>query len=192
MTSSVSPPQLVAGGTVTYTVTVQNIGSPAAANVTTILPFTPAGALAIGSPLPAACTASTQTVTCTEASIPAGGSVTYQIPVTLLPTDSNGENIALQGVATATGVQAATTNLIAVATDQADVDITKTGPATVAPDGAISYTITVTNHGPSDAQGVTWYDQTNGNETTITSYPCGNTGLTITCNLGTLPGALSR
>jgi uncharacterized repeat protein (TIGR01451 family) len=192
MTSSVSPNPLVAGAPATYTVTVQNTGSPAAANVTTILPFTPAGALTIGSPLPAACTSSAQTVTCTEASIPAGGSVTYTIPVTLLSTDSNGENIALQGVATATGVQAATTNLIAVAVDQADVQITKTGPATVAPGGALSYTITVTNPGPSDAQGVTWYDQTNGNETTITSYPCGNTGLTITCNLGTLTAGATR
>jgi uncharacterized repeat protein (TIGR01451 family) len=192
MTSSVAPSPLTVGGTAVYTVTVQDTGTADAANVTTILPFNPAGTLTIGAPLPAACTSSAQTVTCTEATIPAGGSVTYTVPVTLLPSGSNGENIALQGVATATGVQAATTNLIVPAFTQADVEIVKTGPATGTPGGSIAYTITVTNHGPSDAQGVTWYDQTNGNLTTITSYPCGNTGLTVTCNLGTLAAGATR
>ena len=192
MTSSVSPTQLIVGAAATYTVTVQNTGNVAAANVTTILPFQPAGTLTIGSPLPAACTSSAQTVTCTEATIPANGSVTYTIPVTLLSNGSNGENIALHGVATATGVQAATTNLITVAFDQADVAITKTAAATVGPGGTITYTLTVTNNGPSDAQGVAWDDQTNGNLTTITAYPCGNTGLTVTCYLGTLAAGATR
>jgi len=145
--------------------------------------------VSIESPLPAGCTSSAQIVTCTEATIPAGGSVSYDIPVTLAPSLSDGTNISLQGLASAADAPSANTHLVVPAFAKADVAIEKTGPATVAPDGTITYTITVTNHGPSNAQSVTWHDPTDGNLTTITSYPCGNTGLTVTCNLGTLaPG----
>ena len=36
----------------------------------------------------------------------------------------------------------------------ADLSVTKTGTATVTPGGALTYTVTVTNNGPSDAAGV--------------------------------------
>ena len=189
ITASVSPTPLIAGAPAVYTVTVRNTGNAAAANVTTTLPFTPANALTIGSPLPAGCAPAAQTVTCTEATIPAAGTVTYQIPVTVLPGVADGTNIALRAIATADGVPAAGTDLITQAFTRVDVEIVKTGPATVSPGGAMTYTITVTNHGPSDAATVTWYDPLDGNLTTITSHPCGPTGLTITCSLGTLaPG----
>jgi uncharacterized repeat protein (TIGR01451 family) len=189
MSASVSPATLVAGSPAVYTVTVQNTGNAAATNVTTILPFDPAGTLTIGTPLPGTCTAAGQTVTCTEPTIPAAGSVTYQIPVTVLPSVGNGTNIALRGTATAAGVQGASTTLITSASVQSDVQITKTGPVTVPPGGAMTYTITVVNNGPSNAVSVTWHDPMDGNLVSINSYPCGNTGLTVTCNVGTMtPG----
>jgi uncharacterized repeat protein (TIGR01451 family) len=47
----------------------------------------------------------------------------------------------------------------------------------------------VKNNGPSDAATVNFTDPTDGNLTTIKSYPCGNTGLTVTCQIGTMsPG----
>jgi uncharacterized repeat protein (TIGR01451 family) len=189
MTASVSPSTLVAGSPALYTVTVRNTGNAAASNVTTILPFDPVNTVTIGTPLPAACTAAGQTVTCTQASVPAGGAVTYQIPVTVMSSVSDGTNIALRATATATGIPAASTTVISVAITRVDVEITKTGQATVAPGGGITYTITVTNHGPSDAATVTWHDPMNGNLVTIDSYPCGNTGLTVSCSVGTMtPG----
>jgi uncharacterized repeat protein (TIGR01451 family) len=189
MTSSVSPSPLVVGATAVYTVTVRNTGAGAATSVTSTISLAPDGAVSIESPLPAGCTSSAQTVTCTEATIPAGGSVTYDIPVTLAPSLSDGTNISLQGLVSAADAPSTNTQLVVPAFTKADVAIDKTGPTAVAPDGTITYTITVTNHGPSNAQSVTWHDPTDGNLTTITSYPCGNTGLTVTCNLGTLaPG----
>lgn len=190
MTSSVSPSPLVVGETAIYTVTVQNTGTAAAANVVTTLPFDPAGAVSVdSSALPSGCASAGQTVTCTAATIPDGGSVSYTIPVTVLPSVSDGTNIALRGTATATGGLTASTDLITQAFTQVDVEITKSGPAIVSPGGTITYTITVTNNGPSDAATVNWTDPTNGNLTTITSYPCGNTGLTVTCQVGTMaPG----
>ncbi len=188
LSASVSPSPLVIGAPAVYTVTVRNTGNAAASGVTTILPFSPPNALAIGT-LPAACTSSGQIVTCTEMTIPAGGSVTYQVPVTILPNLPDGTNIALRAKATATGVPAAATDLITAAITSVDVEIDKTGPATVGPGGTMTYTITVTNHGPSDAAAVTWHDPMNGNLVTIDSFPCGNTGLTVTCQIGTMaPG----
>ena len=189
MTSSVSPSPLVVGAPAVYTVTVRNTGTGAATSVTSTISLAPDGAVTIGSPLPAGCTSSAQVVTCTAATIPAGGTVTYDIPVTLSPSLGDGTNISLQGLVSSADAPSTGTQLIVPAFTKADVEIVKTGPATVAPDGTITYTITVTNHGPSNAQSVTWHDPTDGNLTTIVSHPCGNTGLTVTCNLGTLaPG----
>ena len=192
MTASVSPSSLTAGATAVYTVTVQNNGNVKASNVITTLPFSPIGTLTIGSQLPAGCKSSQQTVTCTQKSIPANQSVTYRIPVTLLASVSGGTNIVLRALTTATGVPSAGTNLTSQASTQVDVGINKTGPASVIPGGTINYTITVTNHGPSNAASVGWHDATNGNLITIKSYPCGNTGLTIACSLGTLEPGVTK
>jgi uncharacterized repeat protein (TIGR01451 family) len=186
MTASVSPSSLIVGESAIYTVIVQNNGNVNASNVTTMLPFSPAGALTIGKQLPSGCKSAGQDVTCTEASIPADQSVTYLIPVKVLSSVSNGTNITLRALATATGVPTAGTDLTAQASTRVDVGINKTGPSSVIPGGTINYTITVTNHGPSSAASVSWRDATNGNLITIRSYPCGDTGLTVTCSLGTL------
>ncbi len=142
--------------------------------------------------LPSGCTSCGQTVTCTEATIPAGGSVAYDIPVKVSPSLSDGTNISLQGLVSSADAPSTNTQLMVPAFTQADVAIEKTGLAMVAPDGTITYTITVTNHGPSNAPSVTWHDPTDGNLTTITSYPCGNTSLTVTCDPGTLAAGVSR
>jgi uncharacterized repeat protein (TIGR01451 family) len=193
MSASVSPSPLVIGESAVYTVTVRNTGIDAATNVVTTLPFTPAGAVTVNSSaLPTRCGSAGQTVTCTEATIATGGSVTYTIPVTVLASDSDGTNIALRATATADGGVSASADLITQAFTRVDVQITKDGPAKVGLGGTITYTITVQNNGPSNAVTVNWTDPTNGNLTAITSYPCGNTGLTVTCQLGTMTPGQTR
>jgi len=44
-------------------------------------------------------------------------------------------------------------------TAQADIEVTKTGPATVTPGETTTWTVTVTNHGPDPAVGVLAIDQ---------------------------------
>jgi uncharacterized repeat protein (TIGR01451 family) len=132
MTASVSPSPLVVGETGVYTVTVTNTGTADATNVVTALPFGPSGTVAIdSSALPAGCASAGQTVTCTAATIPAGLSASYTIPVTVLPSVHDGTNIELRGTATATGGVTASTVLITQAFTQVDVEITKSGPAKV-------------------------------------------------------------
>ncbi|MBO2453191.1 DUF11 domain-containing protein [Actinomadura barringtoniae] len=192
VTKSVSPDPMTIGAEAVYTVTVTNSGDSAASDVTVTdaLP----SEVTVGT-APSGCAVSGQKVTCggTGVSVPAGGSITYQIPVTVDPSLSDGTNLTSRAdVSTSTpGAQAQGTQLISQTRTLTDVEITKTGPATVNPDGTITYTIKVVNHGPSDAVDVTVQDPTNGNLTTIVDLPaeCPASGLTVTCPLGRLgPG----
>lgn len=76
---------------------------------------------------------------------------------------------------------------------RSDLAIVKSGPSTsVAPNGTISYTLAVTNNGPSDAYnvvatdtlpaGTTFMSGTNNN----TTDPCTASGQTVTCKLGNI------
>ena len=74
-------------------------------------------------------------------------------------------------------------------TSAADVQITKTGPASVTPGTSISYSLVVTNNGPNDATGVTVADVTPTGLTFVST-----TGACTTpfpCVLGTLASGQS-
>jgi uncharacterized repeat protein (TIGR01451 family) len=191
VSASVSPDPMIIGGDATYSVTTKNNGGTAAGNPTTTITLPQGVTVDPATPLPAGCTTSGQVVTCTQSSLDAGSSVTYDIPVKVSPSLSDGTNLRLEARAQdGTGASGSAT-LISVARTQVDVEISKSGPATVNADGTITYTLTVTNNGPSDAPQVVVHDATNGNLTTITGLPpeCPASGLTVTCNLGTLgPG----
>lgn len=82
-------------------------------------------------------------------------------------------------------------------TADADLAVTKTGPATVIAGSDITYSVTVTNGGPSDAQGVTLTDvvptgttfvsetQNSGPSFVCTNPLAGATG-TVSCSIATL------
>jgi uncharacterized repeat protein (TIGR01451 family) len=73
---------------------------------------------------------------------------------------------------------------------QADVGVTKTGPATLQLGSDLTYTIKVTNHGPSDATGVVVTDAIPAGTTfvsvTTSKGSCTHTTTSVTCNIGTL------
>ncbi|MFI6519094.1 COG1361 S-layer family protein [Spirillospora sp. NPDC050679] len=192
VTKTVSPDPMVIGAQAVYTVTVTNGGDRAASDVTvtdTLPDRVTAGAL------PGDCTLIGRQATCggPGTTVPAGGSVVYRIPVTVDPALADGTNLTNRADVTtsSSGARTGGTQLISQTRTRTDVEITKTGPAEVAPDGTITYTLAVTNHGPSDAVDVTVQDPTNGNLTDIVDLPpeCPASGLTVTCPLGTLgPG----
>ena len=73
-------------------------------------------------------------------------------------------------------------------TPQADVVITKTGPASIVPGNTLVYTIAVTNTGPSDADGVIVDDPTPPGLTFVSN--AGDCTTPFPCSLGTMaPGA---
>src|SRR5206468_3253941 len=73
----------------------------------------------------------------------------------------------------------------------ADLAVAKTGPATVAPGGTLSYPVTVTNNGPSTATGVVLTDTPSSGVLGATATGC--SGTPLTCAVGTLaPGATTQ
>jgi uncharacterized repeat protein (TIGR01451 family) len=120
--------------------------------------------------------------------------VTYDIPVTVNPSLSDGTNLRFEATTRDAAGDTGSTppgGLITQAHTQVDVGIVKSGPTQVDKDGTITYTLTVTNYGPSDAPQVFVQDPTDGNLVTITDLPaeCPASGLTVSCDLGTLsPG----
>jgi uncharacterized repeat protein (TIGR01451 family) len=127
-------------------------------------------------------------------------SITGSLPPVLSLNTSTG---AIAGNPTTAGTYPFSTNVrdslsgtatnntcsIVVAADQADVSITKTGPTTVVVNGNITYTLTVTNAGPSPAVNVTLGDILPVRTTFVSATPsvgsCSGTS-TVSCSLGTM------
>ncbi|MGE6736659.1 CARDB domain-containing protein, partial [Streptomyces sp. NPDC059900] len=187
ISKSVTPDPLVIGDNAVYTLTVTNSGDEDASGVTVTDQL--GDGISVGG-LPDSCTAQGQTVTCggSGVTVPAGATREFQIPVTVDPSLSDGTNIRNQADVLQDGSQRASTTLISQSTTLTDVEITKTATPEVEADGTYTFTLTVTNHGPSNAVDVTVQDPTDGNLSSIVERPeeCPDSGLTITCPLGTL------
>ncbi|WP_170837260.1 DUF7507 domain-containing protein [Actinopolyspora xinjiangensis] len=192
ITKTVTPNPMTVGAEAEYVITVTNTGDTDAEDV--VVTDQLDSGVRVGE-LPADCSVDGRTVTCGGAgtTVPAGESVRFTVPVTTDPGLADGTNIVnTAGVDSSTpGTSGDSTRLVSQARTLTNVEITKEGPATVSPDGTITYTLTTTNHGPSDAVDVTLHDATNGQLTTVESASgvCDSGGLTVTCPLGTLrPG----
>jgi uncharacterized repeat protein (TIGR01451 family) len=174
------PSGVVAGQNVTYTIAVKNNGPSTATNVTVSDPA-PANLTFVGNS--GACTGTfpcslgtltngaTATILSTWSTSPSfSGNVTNTATVSATETDPN----------TADNSASASTNVGA----QADLGVTKNGPTSTNTGQTISYTVAVTNAGPSPAVGTVVSDPTPTGIAFI-----GNTGGCTTpypCNLGTL------
>ncbi|MBO9663638.1 MAG: DUF11 domain-containing protein, partial [Dokdonella sp.] len=158
------PATVSAGGTITYTLVVANAG-PDQANGTTYSDAVPAGITGVGAscgtPVGGAVCANPSvtgnTVSGTVPTLPANGSVTITITGTApaeattltntaTVTPPAGSDDPTPGNDTSPPVETEVTPV-------ADLSITKTGPATVAAGGTITYTLVVANAGPSRADG---------------------------------------
>ncbi|UXI65955.1 carboxypeptidase regulatory-like domain-containing protein [Tahibacter amnicola] len=153
------------GGSVTYTITASNAG-PSDAPGSTIADTFPASLTCTWTCVGAGggtCTASGSGNINDTTNLPTGGSVTYTASCTISAAATG----SLTNTATAAAPAGATDpnpgNNSATDTDtlapQADLAITKTdGVTTATPGGSITYTITASNAGPSDAPGSTVAD----------------------------------
>ncbi|MFC4005859.1 hypothetical protein ACFOY2_01400 [Nonomuraea purpurea] len=186
LTSSSEP--VVAGAESVYTVTVTNTGEQDAQDVTVTGTLDPA--LTPGR-LPAPCSRSApRAFTCQASAIAPGQSVSYDIPVTASPSLPNGTNLTNHADAASAGTAGDSSKLAVRTRSRADVEIVKTGPPTVQAGSGVTYTLTVRNHGPSDAVDVVVRDPAGG----ITARPseCPGDGQPLTCSLGTLAPDQSR
>ena len=166
VTKTDSPDPVLAGQNITYTITLTNIGGSPASNVTvtdgipaqaTYVSFSPApGFTVISEPAVGA----TGTVIASTPSFPAGGSAVFTLVVRANPNLGSGATIT--NTASTNSVSdpggGSDTVLTTVGT-AADLVVTKTdSPDPVVAGTDLTYTLTVTNEGPSDSQNVTLSD----------------------------------
>jgi uncharacterized repeat protein (TIGR01451 family) len=179
------PAGVTAGQNITYTVGVTNNGPSAAVGVTVSDPdplnltfVSNSGACVTPYPCNVGTLNSGQTVTITSTystSPSFSGNVTNTATVSATTADPNNGNNAI-GFTTNVGAQA-------------DLSVTKTGPASTNPGQTVTYTIVVNNGGPSPAPGTIVSDTTPVGIAFIS-----NTGACTTpypCNVGTLNASQS-
>ncbi|HVG22897.1 MAG TPA: SBBP repeat-containing protein [Thermoanaerobaculia bacterium] len=178
----------VAGQDSTFTINVTNNG-PAAATGVTVTDILPAGATYVSAtPSQGNCTGTT-TVTCTLGALADGGTATIALVVrpTAAGPLSNTATVAATSPDPNGGNNSAT--VVAEVGGSANLGIVKTatGAFTAGENG--TFTITVTNGGPTAATGVTVTDILPAGATfvsaTATQGTCSGT-TTVTCTLGTV------
>ena len=185
---------ITAGTSTTYTITLTNGG-----------PSTEPAGVVVSDPIPAGttgtetepdCAIAAGTFTCTTtAPIAPGNSVSYQLTLNVpssyaSPTLVNTATITFTPIAETDPTNNAATDTDTV-TSAADLAITKTDlPDPVVAGNNVTYTLTVTNLGPSDAAGVVATDTLPGSVTFVSATPsqgsCAQAAGVVTCPLGTI------
>jgi uncharacterized repeat protein (TIGR01451 family) len=181
----------VVGVPASYTLTVTNTGTAATTAVATISDTIPS-TLTIGTPLPAACTASGQVVACTiAAGLATGTPVSFVIPVTPTPaadgtTVTNNATVSGGGDPTCPGgAHCDSTTTTPVNAPQLSIEKTASGSSFVVGVPA-SYTLTVTNTGTAATTAVATISDTIPSTLMIgTPLPvdCTASGQLVTCTI---------
>jgi uncharacterized repeat protein (TIGR01451 family) len=180
------PPSVAPGQDVVYTIVVTNNG-PSPATSVTVSDTTPTGLAFLSNS--GACTGS---YPCNVGTLAAGQSATITSTYTV-PSNYASPSIVNTATVSANEFDANTADNTSTATttvtQQADLSISKTGPSSAGVGQNITYTITVSNLGPSSASGVTVSDTTPAGLTFVSnSGAC--TG-PFPCSLGTLAAGQS-
>ena len=168
VTKTDSPDAVTAGTNLTYTITVSNVGGADALNVD-LTDAVPAGTTFVSLSAPAGWTTTTPAVggtgdlTASLATLAAGADATFTLVVNVNASTLDGTSLSNTAIVATTSAEASTANNsdteATAVVASADLSVTKTdSPDPVAAGGSLSYTITVTNAGPSDAQSVTLSD----------------------------------
>ena len=189
------------GTNVTFTLTANNAGPNTATGVT-VRDVLPAGLTFVSSA--SGCTASGATVNCPVPNILNGASqsVTFVAQVTAAGAIINRAEISASDAAdpdstpnNGTGNGEDDIGTVVVTGQQADLQITKTGPASVNANGTVVYTIIVANNGPTAAASVVVRDQLPAGVTFMSATggatPDG-TGLITFATIGSLANGASQ
>ncbi|MCU1244500.1 MAG: hypothetical protein JWN02_410, partial [Acidobacteria bacterium] len=170
VTGAGAPPSVAVGNNITYTGTVSNGGPDAAANTVLSFPLDPKTFFqSLAGPAGFSCTTpaigASGTVQCTNASFASGGSGSYTLVVQVNPALTIAGSVSQSiTISSNNSDPQLANNSVTVTTPytvppSADLSLTKsTIGSSVAPGGTLTYTIVVTNNGPSAATAVVMTD----------------------------------
>ncbi|MEA2414523.1 MAG: hypothetical protein QOI58_1180 [Thermoanaerobaculia bacterium] len=194
ITNTASGNPVNAGSPLSFAITVSNSGPDATSGTVTVTNTFPSGVTAFTfSGAGWTCGAlSGGTATCTTGtSIANGGSApTLTLSMT---APGNGPAVDSATVSAATADPSNSNNTASQSVTilgQADLAITKTGPASSTAGSTLVYTITVTNNGPSDASAVTVADPTPAGATFVSNSGACTTA--FPCSLGTMTAGQTK
>jgi len=179
LTKTVNVTTALAGDVLKYTLSYANNGTQDAGNVVIndTVPANTAFDVANSSTGWSCADGAVEGTTCllTVGALPSGGRGERTFAVKVLPSASSGVaiiNRASASDSSNSGITAATSNTVSVQVPgTADIQVVKTGPATVNAGSAITYTVAASNAGPSAANGTTVTD----------NVPSTLAGVTISC-----------
>ncbi len=182
---------VIAGESITYTLTATNNGPSDAQNVAITDPV-PAGLTYVPSLSSTDCVLAAGVVTCSTLALADGDSTTFTLVFDV--DDSLVDGASLTNTATiasdtddpVSGND--TSQVVDTVTRQADLSIVKDdNTTTVDAGGQITYTIDYRNDGPSDASTVSITDTLPAGVTFDSSSDCTASGSTVTCAIGNVP-----
>ncbi|MFI1014761.1 hypothetical protein [Streptomyces sp. NPDC020965] len=186
------PAMVDVNGNVSYTITVTNNGPNDSTGWTLTDPI-PAG-LNGAATTTVGCTVAGGNLTCTGGPLANGASTNITLTGTAAPGTTTIVNTAtVDGDDPDPNPNNNTSTTTTNVTPEADLAVDKSGPATVAAGGAVSYTITVTNNGPSASTGWTLTDPIPAGLTNAATTTAGCTvaGGNLTCDGGPLANGAS-
>jgi uncharacterized repeat protein (TIGR01451 family) len=183
------PASVNASAGFSYTLTVSNAGPNTASSVS-VSDLLPSGTTLVGASGTGWNCSGATTVTCTRGSLAVGTAPSIGIAVT---APAEGTTLSNAASVSATGDPNSTNNISATVqttvTPQADLSITKSGPASVNVTSQIGYTLTVSNAGPSTASAVSVSDALPTGTTLVsasgTGWSCGGS-TTVSCTRASL------
>jgi uncharacterized repeat protein (TIGR01451 family) len=203
ITKGASPNPVVAGTNVTYTIAVSNAGPSVASNVVVKDTIPAEVAVLTVTPSVGSCTAGIpgnplQPLTCTMDSMAVGGSATITVVARVNPSVPDGTVINNNATVSSAVTDSNNANNSATAAvtvnAKADLVITKTSDKLVyKPSVVITYTVSVTNNGPSDSLAVIVTDNLPTAQQAIYQSDTGGcvgnalSPTVLTCDLGNMP-----
>src|SRR5439155_533555 len=194
ITKSDAPDPVSAGGTLTYTLTVSN-GGPSTATSVSVTDTLPAGVtFQSASGTGWTCSGTNASVTCTRASLAPTGGTPSTITIVVTAPNEGGTIINTAAVSAATSDPNPANNTATASTTvtaSADLSIIKTdSPDPVFAGGTLTYTLSVSNAGPSTATTVSVTDTLPAGVTfqsaSGTGWACSGTNASVTCTRASL------
>ena len=189
LTKTETPNPVQAGRSLGYALTVTNNGPSTATGVTVTDPLPATVSFAAASASQGECSG-TATITCNLGALASGAQATVTITVT---ADQAGTVTNTASVSSETTDPSRSNNSATATTTvdpAADLALTKTGAPSSVVGSSLTYTLTVTNNGPSAAAGVTVSDTLPPNVTfdsaVSSADSCNRASGTVICAIGTL------